>query len=198
METNAMNPLLAAVAVRAVTAALVGVSVAGCAASATSAPPPAPTPATTTAHIDYANLLIRPTDINLPGDSFSTPAKPYYAVNGVGMEFVNQDETRKINDTIWVLPDASGSQEKVNGALATVDHIVVGGAPQPVDVGSFGTLVSGTSPDGSTAQTVLVFAEGKAVVELQFESAKNDPVPTEFVMDVGRKQDSAIKSGLPG
>ena len=60
-----------------------------------------------------------------------------------------------------------------------------------------GTMVSGTSPDGSKAATVLLFTEGKAFTNLEFDSAPNDPVP-QFVTDVGQKQDTAIKNGLHG
>jgi hypothetical protein len=46
--------------------------------------------------------------------------------------------------------------------------------------------------------TMLLFTEGKAFTTLEFDSAPSDPVPPEFVTDVGQKQDAAIKSGLPG
>ena len=43
-----------------------------------------------------------------------------------------------------------------------------------------------------------MFTEGKAFVSIDFESPANDPVPQDFVLDVARKQDAAIKAGLPG
>jgi hypothetical protein len=42
-----------------------------------------------------------------------------------------------------------------------------------------------------------MFTEGKAFAVLEFESPPNDPVPSDVVLDLGRKQDAAIKSGLP-
>jgi hypothetical protein len=45
---------------------------------------------------------------------------------------------------------------------------------------------------------VLLFAEGKAFTNLEFDSAPNAPVPPQFVTDVGQKQDTAIKNGLHG
>jgi hypothetical protein len=63
-------------------------------------------------------------------------------------------------------------------------------------VGTGGTMVSGTAPAGSKAVTVLLFTEGKAFVNLEFASPPNDPVPPQFVTDVGQKQDTAIKNGL--
>ena len=44
--------------------------------------------------------------------------------------------------------------------------------------------------------TVLLFTEGKAFANLEFDSPPNDPVPPQFVTDVGQKQDTAIKNGL--
>jgi hypothetical protein len=46
--------------------------------------------------------------------------------------------------------------------------------------------------------TVLLFTEGKAFVNLEFDGAPNDPVPPQFVTDVGQRQDTAIKNGLHG
>jgi hypothetical protein len=46
--------------------------------------------------------------------------------------------------------------------------------------------------------TVLLFTEGKAFTNLEFDSPPNDPVPPQFVTDVGQKQDAAIKNGLHG
>ena len=64
-------------------------------------------------------------------------------------------------------------------------------------LGTGGTTIAGTSPDGAKAVTILLFTEGRSIVTLEFDSAANDPVPPDFVTDVGQKQDSAIKSGLP-
>jgi hypothetical protein len=42
-----------------------------------------------------------------------------------------------------------------------------------------------------------MFTEGKVFAVLEFESAPNDPLQPDFVLDLGRKQDAAIKAGLP-
>jgi hypothetical protein len=65
-------------------------------------------------------------------------------------------------------------------------------------VGTDGTVVSGSSPDGSNAVTVLLFTEVRAVVRLEFGSAPGDPMPPQVVSDVGNKQEIAIRAGLPG
>ena len=73
----------------------------------------------------------------------------------------------------------------------------VSGTWQPVDVGSNGAMLSGTSADKSMAVTVVLFTEGKALVHLEFDGAPNDPIDTGVATDVARKQDAAIKNGLP-
>ncbi len=44
---------------------------------------------------------------------------------------------------------------------------------------------------------MLLFTEGKALVNLEFDSAPSDPIDTDIAKDIGRKQDAAIKKGLP-
>jgi hypothetical protein len=46
--------------------------------------------------------------------------------------------------------------------------------------------------------TVLLFTEGRAFVELEFDGPAPAPAPPDFVTDVGQKQDAAIKKGLTG
>jgi len=58
-------------------------------------------------------------------------------------------------------------------------------------------MISGNSPDNSQSVAVLLFSEGKALVNLEFDGAPNDPVDPGIATDIGRKQDAAIKSGLP-
>jgi hypothetical protein len=52
----------------------------------------------------------------------------------------------------------------------------VSGTWQPIDVGFNGAMISGTSPDKSMVVTVVLCTEGKALVNLQFDSASNDPI----------------------
>jgi hypothetical protein len=73
----------------------------------------------------------------------------------------------------------------------------VSGTWKPVDVGFNGAMLAGTSADKSMAVTVVLFTEGKALVNLEFDSAPNDPIDPGVVTDVARKQDAAIKNGLP-
>jgi hypothetical protein len=70
---------------------------------------------------------------------------------------------------------------------------VADGKTEPAAVGSQGTTVSGMSPDGSRSVTVLAFAEGNAATTIEFTGAPNDPAPADLVLELGRKQDTAIR-----
>jgi hypothetical protein len=193
------------------TTMVIGVSVVGCAtnkssttsssrsaaASATASPTSTSSGA---APADYTGLLIKATDINLPGDTFTgqPPTQNPHGQPGVAQLFSNQNDTREIGDDILIFPDADTAVRELDEEKAALGNEVKGGTPAPATVGTGGTIVSGTSPDGSHAVTVLLFTEGKAFTNLEFDSAPNDPVPPGFVTDVGQKQDAAIKNGLHG
>jgi hypothetical protein len=207
------TPVIAVASVAAATV-LVGVSVTGCSSksdkAATTSSGSATSTSAATSHAattqpeaeptDYTKLLIKAEDIALPGDTF-TAAPPTQNPNGkagVATVFSNQGDTREIGDTILILPDPAGAATAVDGAKASLGSSVTGGQQQPAAVGDGGTIVSGTSPDGSKSVTVLLFTEGKAFVTLEFDGKPDDPVPPEFATDIGQKQDAAIKSGLSG
>ena len=59
-------------------------------------------------------------------------------------------------------------------------------------------MISGSSPDNSQAVTMLLFSEGRALVNLEFDSAAGDPIDPAMATDIGRKQNAAIKKGMPG
>ena len=195
----------------AATSTVVGVSVVGCASnkssttsssgSATSSGSNSATSSSSSAQsADYTGLLIKASDITLPGDTFTAqpPIQNPNGQPGVATVFSNQNDTRHIGDDILILPDADTAVSELDLEKAALGNMVTGGTPAPAAVGAGGTMVSGTSPDGSKAVTVLLFTEGKAFTNLEFDSAPNDPVPPEFVTDVGQRQDTAIKNGLPG
>jgi hypothetical protein len=194
-----------------VTGVMVGVSVAGCGTnkssttSSSGSPASSATASTTSSSssapsADYTGLLIKDTDIVLPGDTFTAqpPTQNPNGQSGVAAVFSNQNDTRKIGDDILILPDADTAVSELDIEKGELGNVVTGGTPAPSTVGTGGTMVSGTSPDGSRAVTVLLFTEGKAFVNLEFDSPPNDPVPPGFVADVGQKQDTAIKNGLHG
>lgn len=156
------------------------------------------TSSTAAASTDYAKLLIAATDIVAPGDTF-TAQEPTVNPNGapgVATVFSNGGDTREIGDTILVLPDAAGAATALKGATGALSTSVVGGTPAPASIGSDSVMVSGSSPDGAKAVTVLLFTQGPAFVTLEFDSAAHDPVPPEFVLDVAGKQDQKVTAGL--
>jgi hypothetical protein len=145
---------------------------------------------------DYSGLLIKPSDI---GGDFTTPQPPVLNPNnaaGVAQLFANGDNSRRIGDTILIVADPATATAGLENTKPNYAG-KVSGTWQPVDVGSNGAIISGTSPDNSQAVTVLLFTEGKALVNLEFDSAPNDPIDAGIATDVGRKQDAAIKTGLP-
>ena len=200
-----------ALACLAASSMVVGVSLVGCASnkssttsssgSATaSGSSSATSSSSSAATADYTALLIKASDITLPGDTFAVqpPIQNPNGQPGVAQMFGNQNDTRHIGDTILILPDPDQAVSELDLEKAALGDTVTGGTPAPAAVGTGGTTVSGTAPEGSKAVTVLLFSEGKAFVNLEFDSPLNDPVPPQFVTDVGQKQDTAIKNGLHG
>ena len=74
---------------------------------------------------------------------------------------------------------------------------LVGGTSTPADVGTGGVTAIGSNSDNSKSRARLVFTEGKAFVQIEFFNPGNDPLKPDFVLDIARKQDAAIKAGLP-
>jgi hypothetical protein len=145
---------------------------------------------------DYGAMLIKPSDI---GGDFTAPQPPVLNPNnaaGVAQLFTNPDNSRRIWDTISIVADPPAAAAGLDNAKTNYAG-KVSGTWQPVDVGSNGAMISGTSPDNSQAVTVLLFTEGKAFVNLEFDSAANDPIDPGLATDIGRKQDAAVKNGLP-
>ena len=148
-------------------------------------------------------MLIKATDIVVPGDSFNGPKTRQLTDPAPGIEgvFTNQAGSRTVIDSLLVYPDP-GAADKDRDSL-TKSYVdpqngaIKGGTPAPADVGIGGTIISGPSADGTKAKTSVIFGEGKVVALVEFESAPNDSVPPEVALDVARKQDAAIKAGLP-
>lgn len=146
---------------------------------------------------DYSALLITPADI---GGGLTAPQPPVPNPNnapGVAQLFASADSSRRIGDSILIVADPATAVAGIENTKSNYGGKVKG-VWQPVDVGSHGTMISGTSPDNSQAVSVLLFSEGRALVNLEFDSAPGDPIDPAVVTDIGRKQDAAIKKGLPG
>lgn len=197
-------------------AALVCVAGAGCESSGTGPDGGAPTlPAFTTSEqpapttgttaeatpkdADYSRLLLRAEDLSDAEDTFAvrstTPGGPD-GLPGASALFVNEDDTRAISDTVVIYPDAATAATTLREALPTIGTVVAGATPRPAPVGSDGTMAVGTSPDGSKAATLLLFTQGPALVRLEFESAPGDATTDEFVINIGKMQQIALRTGL--
>ncbi|MBU8823714.1 hypothetical protein [Mycolicibacterium goodii] len=148
---------------------------------------------------DYSHLLLQAEDISIPPDTFtrrSTKVNPD-GQDGASALFVNADDTRAIADTILIYPDVATASATLQQAVAAVNTMVEGGTPQPVPVGTGGTVISGMAPDGSKAVTLVMFTQGRALVRLEFDSAPDDPVTEQTVAAISRMQQIALRIGLP-
>jgi hypothetical protein len=143
---------------------------------------------------DYSDLLL-PGPIRLdPAHQFASGpverdpgGKP-----GVSETFTSWDRT--LVATIVVSPNASAASGALNQAKADLAKTVTGAGAEPVPVGSGGTVVSGTSPDGSKSVSVLLFTEGKTFTTYEITSDPGDPVSTDFLVPLGQKQDARINA----
>jgi hypothetical protein len=216
METNRIT---AGAVAAALAAMLAGCSGTPSSPTTTSAPttPVSATAATTTLAptssasaqpSDYTRLLIQTTDIDAPMPFIAGPptANPN-GQPGVAITFSTQPHPADqdgvtvkevhIRDTIQVLPDAAAATSALNSARAG-QGIVTNPETAPANVGTGGTTMSGKSPDGSKGVTALLFTEGRAFVTLEFIGPVDPLPPPDFVVDVGQKQDAAVKKGLGG
>ncbi len=180
---------------------------AGCGDADKGAPPPSSSSASATSSAvtgppsgrpsDYGSLLIKPDEV---GGGFTAPQSPMLNPNnapGAAQLFSNADSSRRLWDTIVVASDPSAAAAELSSTQGGYNG-KVSGSWQPLAVGANGASISGTAPDNSQAMTVLVFTEGRALVTLEFDSVPNDPTDPAVALDIGRKQDAAIKRGLPG
>lgn len=150
-------------------------------------------------NVNYGSLLLEATDLSDDEDTFtvrSTHPVPN-GLPGASALFVNVDDTRAISNTIAIYPDAATATSTLQHALQTVDTIITGATPRPVPVGTDGTMVAGTSTDGSKAATLLLFTQGPALVRLEFQSAPGDITTNQFVTKIGKMQQIALRTGLP-
>jgi hypothetical protein len=198
----------------AVAAVLVGATVAGCgggdekssdtssssAASSSSAESTSTSAAASpagTEPTDYTTLLIQPTDISPDTVTDGPPIVNPSGVTGAGQTFKNPEGTQFVIDTVAVFDNPAAATDTIPHMKDAIAQ-KISGSPQPVDVGSDGFMVAGTSTDNTKALTEIVFTQGRAMVDLEFSSGPNDPVPPDVATDIARKQDTAVKNGLPG
>jgi hypothetical protein len=196
----------------ALATAVLTIALAGCTPSSgpgpSAAPGLAPSSTTSAAHtsapkenssaVDYSRLLIQPSDISSPGDTFVARSSVPNRRGGQGVSalFVNQDDTKAVGVTITMTPDDAAAAAALDASVKSLTSSVVGGTPQPAPVGTGGTVIRGTAPDGTKDVTLLFFTQGPAVVRMEFGSVLGQPTPMDVVTDVGTKQAIALRSGL--
>jgi hypothetical protein len=158
---------------------------------------------------DYTTLLIQATDIDAPMPFVAgPPTKDPNGQPGATITFSSQPHPEDQNgvtvkdvqivDTIQVLSDPAAATSALNSAK-TGQGMVKDPKTDSASVGTGGTTLVGTSPDGSKSVTALMFTEGRGLVTLQFVGGSDSPPPPpDFVTDVGQKQDAAVKKGLGG
>ncbi|MDH6196175.1 hypothetical protein M2272_002818 [Mycobacterium frederiksbergense] len=148
---------------------------------------------------DYSHLLLQAQDISIPPNTFSARSSNVNpdGQSGASALFVNADDTMAILDTILIYPDADTATATLKKASESLDTMVTGGQPEPAPVGLGGTVISGTSPDGAKAVTLLLYTQGRALVRLEFDSTPGDPMSPQIVTGVGRMQQIALRVGLP-
>lgn len=147
---------------------------------------------------NYSNLLANPNDVwDTTAYSAAPPTSNPNGQTGVQDVYTHRDQTRRITDTILVLSDPSAATASLKQTKAGLGSKVVNSNAQPAPVGIGGTIVSGSSPDGSKAVSVLLFTEGKAAATVEFAGSPKDPATPDLVTEFGQHQDAAIKKGLP-
>jgi hypothetical protein len=149
------------------------------------------------AALDYASLLIKAEDIDLPGDSFIAGIPQFaHDPDGVAIAFDNADHTRTLGDSIVIMPDAAAAKVALDGGVRAFGKSITDPSPRPAPVGSNGVVDSGVSPDGSKAVTVVAFTQGSAFAVMQIDSAVGNPVPEDLLTALARKQAQRIKNAL--
>jgi hypothetical protein len=163
--------------------------------------PFAPTSTTTSvapAATDYRRLLLTAADLTDAEDTFVERSREEDPNGGTGASafFVNDKDNRAIVDTFLIYPDAATATATLKQAAGTLPTLVAGGAPRPLAVGADGVMVAGTSPDGDKAVTLAFFSEGTALIRLEFQSATGDATTDQFVVNVAKMQQIALRIGL--
>jgi hypothetical protein len=145
---------------------------------------------------DYTYLLLQTSDFDPPATTAGPPMQNPGGVAGAAVSFGNSDRSRTIDDLVVVFTDPTVAAQQAQDHAQSFSKYVTG-APQAFEVGTNGLIAVGQSPDNSKAVTYVTFAEGRVGVDLEFDSAPNDPVPPDVVLEIARKQDAIVKNKLP-
>ena len=145
---------------------------------------------------DYTYLLLQASDVGSDATATGPPTQNPGGVAGAALSFGNSDRSRTIDDLVVVFTDPTVAAQQAKDHAQSFSKYVTA-APQAFEVGTNGLVAVGLSPDNSKAVTYVTFAEGRVGVDLEFDSAPNDPAPQQVVLDLARKQDQIVKDRMP-
>jgi hypothetical protein len=153
------------------------------------------------AAVDYTSLLLKPETLPAGAGAFTAdaPVQPPDNTPGAAQLLHNADNTAMIGDTVLIADTPDKAAAMLESSKQALGNQVTGTPAPLAAVTPDATVTAGTSPDGTKAVTVLLFTVDNALVSLEFDSAPGDmnPVPTDFVQQVGTLQVDAIKTNLP-
>ena len=145
---------------------------------------------------DYTYLLLQASDVGSDATPTGPPMQNPGGVAGAAVTFGNSDRSRTVDDLVVIFTDPTVAAQQAKERAQSFGKYVTT-APQPFEVGTNGLIAVGLSPDNSKAVTYVTFAEGRVGVDLEFDSAPNDPAPQDVVLEVARKQDAIVRDRLP-
>jgi hypothetical protein len=145
---------------------------------------------------DYTYLLLQASDVGTDATATGPPMQNPGGVAGAAITFGNSDRSRTIDDLVVIFTDPTIAAQQAKERAESFGKYVTT-APQPFEVGTNGLIAVGLSPDSSKAVTYVTFAEGRVGVDLEFDSAPNDPAPQDVVLEIARKQDGVVKDRMP-
>ena len=134
-----------------------------------------------------------PVDPNLLTDSLAYSAAPFI-INPNGQQGVEatynhrEGGTRSITTSIMLYPNEQAALASLSSAA---DQVAMP-RKTAAAVGANGNLVAGTTLNGTKSTSVLTFTQGNVATTIEFDGPVNDPAPDEFVIDLGKMQDTAI------
>lgn len=156
-------------------------------------------PTTGSSSVDYRYLLLRPEDMVLPNSGYSVMREAEMNPGGVaGAEemIISDDATNAVGITIVLLSDASAAAGQLPIAIANLSTVTATVPPLPAPLGDGAQTLSGTTPDGTKSAVALMFRQGRAIARIDFYSLLGQPTSMSAVLDVGQKQNVALRVGL--
>ncbi len=145
---------------------------------------------------DYTVLVVDP---NAAFDTLAYVAGPV-TVNPAGQPGAAKTYThrdgRTITGTIWVLPDPAAATAAVAAAQSAAG--ITNPKSEPIQVGTGGTFISGTSADGSQALGLVTFTQEGTASAIALVGPANDPPDAILATDLAMAQDTLIKNQAGG